>query len=121
MAPGGEGPVFFHPGLALSGFLTGTDPEESTPRRAPCTERPAPQVHVMEPLHSYSAKHSQGDREGVCVHAICVCVLRAGRGSVSVSQYEYGSDGGSEQPALRDNQAEAAVEGEGKLRSELDH
>lgn len=40
---------------------------------------------------------------------------------MSVSQYEYGSDGGSEQPALRDNQAEAAVEGEGKLRSELDH
>lgn len=31
---------------------------------------------------------------------------------MSVNQSAYGSDGGSEQPTLRDNQTEAAVEAE---------
>lgn len=57
----------------------------------------------------------------MCACDLCVCVLRMERGRVSVSQCEHGSDGGSEQPTLRDNQAEAAVEGETRLWSELDY
>lgn len=38
------------------------------------------------------------------------------RGCVGVSQYEHARDRGSEQPILRDNQAEAAAEGGKALR-----
>ena len=54
-----------------------------------------------------SQSTAKGTRE-VCVRArvrVCASGVEGG-----VSQYEYGSDRGSEWPILRDNQAEAAIE-----------
>lgn len=49
-------------------------------------------------------------------HAQCVCMFGVERGCLHVSQYEIGSDTGSRQPALGDNQAQAAIEGEARLQ-----
>lgn len=100
--------------LAASPHLTGPHSPGALP----------PRTHngistVTLPEHC-QRKREGGRKEGASVssraHAQCVCMFGVERGCVHVSQYETGSDTGRRQPALRDNQAQAAIEGEARLQ-----
>lgn len=122
LAAVGEGPVFLHPTPIMSSFLRAQTQRSrnkpvlascsSTPCKAPFTQGPAPKN--ME----------WSFRESVCARTRFVCVWGeegGEEGMCACSWYDLGSERGSEQPILRDNQAEAAVEAEARLCPGYDH